>query len=202
VATGDSPKRESKGPRINVIRSLADVIRDAEQNEREARKHLARAERLVEELYAIERWIAQNRGADRRPWRGHRMTVPAGTGPVAHNLAIEQLGDGTTAATINGGKRITLPPALAALLETLAADDGASPDELVAWKSFERIREVLEKRLLRKYSRHAVSQLLWRLRGALNSGGSDRGLVESTTAGARLRYTRRAVAGPPCAAQL
>jgi hypothetical protein len=181
-------------------RSLEDVIEDAEQLEKETRKHLERAERLVNELYVFERAYAENNPAQAKRRRGPQTHAAAGPPPVAHDLGLARMEGGGAAVTIDGGKRIALPPTLAELIAILAADEGESPDELVAWKSFDRVCELLEKRLGRKYDHHAVSQLLWRLREALEAVNYDRRLVESAPAvGARLRLKRRPSAGALCA---
>jgi hypothetical protein len=62
---------------------------------------------------------------------------------------------------------------------------------LVAWKGFDRIAELLEKRLGRKFDHHAVSQLVWRLRESLKVIDGGWRLIESLPAlGARLRLKR------------
>ena len=55
--------------------------------------------------------------------------------------------------------------------------------------------EFLEKRLGRKFTHHALSQLLWRLRKSLEDVGLAKGLIErAPVLGARLRITRRPAA--------
>jgi hypothetical protein len=54
---------------------------------------------------------------------------------------------------------------------------------------------LLEKRLDRKFDRHAISQLLYRLREALKAIDNGRSLIESSPAlGARVRLKRRPAA--------
>ena len=99
---------------------------------------------------------------------------------------------GDAVVSFDGAKRVALPPALTELIGILASDEGQSPDELVAWKSFDRMGELLEKRLGRPFSNHNVSQLLSRLRGVFKGADLDQRLVESSRSlGARLRLKRR-----------
>jgi hypothetical protein len=77
------------------------------------------------------------------------------------------------------------------LIAILANGQDDSPDELVAWKSYPHMAESLEKRLRRSFDRHAVSQLVLRLRDKLTEAGLDRRLVETKPKlGARLRLKR------------
>ena len=206
MEANDNAVRRPMPPRINVVRSLQDVIDDAAQLEKEARrweaeaqKHLERAERLVDELGAIKRALSQMN------WTGIgtvpiiNSPVPFGPAPVAHALNASPAESGKIEITIDGGKRITLPPALAALLAALIADGGESPDSLVAYKSFDRLSASMEEKMDRKYDRHALSQLLWRLRELLGDKGIDRRLVQTSTEfGARFRLKRTAPAAEVC----
>jgi len=77
---------------------------------------------------------------------------------------------------------------------------GKSPDDLVGWKTIPHLSELLEKRLNRKFSHHAISTLLWRLKKSLQSIGQVGSLVESfPKLGARLRLKRGEAAAAPSA---
>jgi len=98
--------------------------------------------------------------------------------------------DGETAVVIDGGSSLKLPSALIELVAILKSEEGKSPDELVPWKSLDRICEFLHKKLGREFNHHTVSQLLLRLRGLLTN---DRWLIESSRKkGARFRLKLKA----------
>jgi len=172
-------------PRVNVARSLSDAIGDVE-------RIVERGERVLKELCAIERAVSEKSHACRGHRRGPRPPAPAGPLPAVQNLHLEGMEKKRAVVSFDGGKRVALPPALAELIGILASDDGQSPDEFVAWKSFDRLSILLEKRLDRPFSHHNVSQLLFRLRKALGGAGLDHRLIASEPPlGARLRLKRR-----------
>lgn len=93
---------------------------------------------------------------------------------------------------------IFLPPTLTAFADLLMSEEGAASDDLTVWKGFERIAALMERRTDRPYSRHAVSNLLWRLGKGFERAGVDKGLIESEAGlGARLRVKRTAQFLPP-----
>ena len=189
-----------KYPRVNVKRSLADVIKDVERLEKNHKKGLAIFEKLLWELYAIERAAAgrDDQPVQRRPPR----QAPAPAGPLPAIQDCEPRGGkvGRTVVTFDSTKQVELPATLAELVRILISAEGESPDELVPWKSFDRIGGVLEKRLGRTFNHHAVSQLLTRLRKKFVKAGVDVRLVDSSTVlGARLRLKRCSPAGAICA---
>jgi hypothetical protein len=170
-------------PRVNVTRSLSDVIRDVQ-------RIVEKGERALDELSAIALAVAEER--PNPPPRPRRPAPPAGSAPVAETLRFEGMDKGRAVVSLGGAKRVALPPALAELVGVLASDDLPSPDEFVAWKSLDRLGELLEKRLARRFTRHNVSQLLSRLRKALKGADLDPRLIESSQPlGARLRLRRR-----------
>lgn len=184
-ATDDKTRNRA---RVNVTRSLGDVIRDVE-------RIVERGERVLEELYAIERAVSEKSYSLSRRRRGPKPPAPASPAPAVQNLHLEGMEKGCAVVSFDGGKRVALPPALTELIGILASDEGQSPDEFVAWKSFDRVGELLEKRLGRRFSHHNVSQLLSRLRAVFKGADLDQRLVESSQAlGARLRLKRRQAA--------
>lgn len=189
-----------KYPRVNVKRSLADVIKDVERLEKNHKKGLAIFEKLLWELYAIERAAAgrDDQPVQRRPPR----QAPAPAGPLPAIQDCEPRGGkvGRTVVTFDSTKQVELPATLAELVRILISAEGESPDELVPWKSFDRIGALLEKRLGRTFNHHTVSQLLTRLRKKFVKAGVDVRLVDSSTVlGARLRLKRCPPAGAICA---
>ena len=186
-----------KGPRLNVTRSLRDVIEEVERLWKNQRRDHARTEKVLWELYTIERASAEKDGPvpPRRPLR--RAAVLAGPAPVAQVCEPHGVKGGGVVVTFDSGKQVALPRALAELFRVLVSGEGPSPDELVAWNSFDRMGKLLEQRLGRPFNHHTVSQLLTRLRGKLEEADLDPRLVESSAAlGARLRLKRR----PPVSA--
>jgi hypothetical protein len=182
---------KKKGPRVNVTRSLSDVIGDVE-------RIVERGERVLKELCAIERAVAE-KDATPTPRRPRpRPPAPAGPAPTEQNLCFEVLKNGRAAVSFPEGKRVSLPPALAALFAILASGEDQSPDELVGWKSLDRIGRLLKEQFPeknKKYSHHAVLQLLSRLRATFRGAGLDPRLIESAAPlGARLRLKRRPAA--------
>jgi len=170
-------------PRVNVTRSLGDVIRDV-------RRMVEKGERALDELSVIVQAVAGER--PNPPPRARHAVPAAGPAPVAEALRFEGMDKGRAVVSLGGAKRVALPPTLAELVGVLASDDSPSPDELVAWKSLDRLGDLLEKRLARRFTRHNVSQLLSRLRKALKGADLDPRLIESSQPlGARLRLRRR-----------
>ena len=183
----------ARKPRVNVARSLKDIIKDVERLERRRRKDQETTERVRWDLYVVENALAEQAGAalPRRP----RRTAGAAEGPAptVRDFQMREAAGGAALAAFDHAGQVKLPPALKELAAILAADEGESPDDLVAWKSFDRCCEWLEKRLHRgrKVDRHALAQLIWRLRKALAAAGLARGLIESVPAlGARMRLQR------------
>jgi len=175
-------------PRINVTRSLRDAIQDLE-------RAVEKAQRALDELYTVEWATRDTLAADARRASARKPAAPAGPAPAALNFQFDMLEKGRAAVSFAGGKRVTLPPALAALIAILASGQDESPDELVAWKSWDHIGLMLHTRFQRKFNHHAVSNLLTRLRGAFRAAGLDERLIESADPlGARLRLKRHAEA--------
>jgi hypothetical protein len=74
-------------------------------------------------------------------------------------------------AQIDGRKKFRLTPALAHLLELLAADVGTSDDEFVAYKPPRMLAQQLSAREKRTVTRRAVAQRILRLRTELLING-------------------------------
>jgi hypothetical protein len=190
---GGNDDQKIRGPRINVGRSLGDVIEEVERLAKDLRRGLARTEALLWELYTMERALAEKDGPAPKRRASRLGAEPPGPAPTAHDCQYTVQEGGGGAVTFDNAKRVTLPPALAELIAILISSADESPDELVAWKSLDRVGELMQKRLGRAFSAHAISQLVWRLRGKLAEAGLDPRLVESSTAsGVRLRLKRRA----------
>ncbi|MGA2267807.1 MAG: hypothetical protein ABSH44_04980 [Bryobacteraceae bacterium] len=189
----------AKKPRVNVTRSLRDVIRDVAWLEKRRRKDSETTERALWELYQIEKALESRRSRTVTGCLPMPRDLPL---PTLQDFQIVGAENGPAVVTLDNAKQVTLPRTLAVLAAILASDEGGSPDDLVAWKSFERVGELLKKRLGRStFNHHALSQLLWRLRESLGNVAADgRRLVQSVPAlGVRLRLQRRPGTGGLCA---
>lgn len=92
---------------------------------------------------------------------------------------------------IDGGPEFYLPDALGQLLAVLATDTGHSTDDLVGWKTQEEVQAQLWIRTKRTFSRHAVQNLVCRLRKALQASGHNKYLVQTDGKDGCLRFAQR-----------
>jgi hypothetical protein len=96
----------------------------------------------------------------------------------ATTLEIKLRSDGLSDVRIDAGKKFSLPPALADLLSILSLSGGTSDDRLVGWKTIDEVAILLGKRSNRRFSRHAVTQSIYRLRRELfKRGGANPYLI-------------------------
>ena len=126
-----------------------------------------------------------------------RAATSTGPALTVQDFRMEEVGNGRFVATFDNAMRVALSATLGELSAILAVDDAASPDDLVGWKSFQRLADSLGKRLGRKLSRHALSQMLWRLRESFAAASLERRLIDSAHGlGARLRLKRTSSCSP------
>lgn len=168
---------------LRRLRRVAELLRRA----------LARGEEhadiLEQDLIALAESILSGGGAPKPASATLPAPLPAPTKSTfllqlaaksgVEKLEIERLSDGAAWVRIDGGKALRLPPTLVGLLETLAFDPVHDVEQLVGWKSREEVRAGLQKRIGRKFSRHAIDELLRRLRAALAAGGVNPFLVQT-----------------------
>ncbi|MDQ2974755.1 MAG: hypothetical protein M3R69_04985 [Acidobacteriota bacterium] len=96
------------------------------------------------------------------------------------SLEIKTRADDLADVRIDGGKQFTLPPMLADLLYTLSIDSGPSEDEIVGWKRLDEVAILLTKRMGRRFTRHSVTQNIYRLRQELfNRAGANPFLIQT-----------------------
>jgi hypothetical protein len=145
-------------------------------------ERLSRAEELADalalDLEEIERALAGAGSAGRAPAgavspglgdRGAlRRTAEAGVS----SLAVAWCADGAAEVRLDGGKAFRLPAGLAELLEILALDSGRRADGLVGWKTLDEVAILVGKRRGQPVRRHAVTQLVYRLRRELFARGA------------------------------
>ncbi len=191
MVTGGNEEGEEK-PGASLTHSVKEVIKDVEQIEERRRKDDEKLEKVRWKLYKIEKKLQDREGPAPRRRRRRASTTPEGPAPTVEDFQMKAAGNGRAVAIFDNAKQVTLSRTLKELTAILAADEGESPDDLVAWKSFDRLGELLEKRLGRKFAHHALSQILWRLRELIEAAGIGRSLIESVPAlGARLRLKGR-----------
>jgi hypothetical protein len=111
------------------------------------------------------------------------------------SLEIKPRPDGMADIRIDGGKRFTLPPALADLMTVLSIDNGLSEDSLVGWKSVKEVAEYLGKQSGKPVTTRAITQSVYRLRKELfDRGGVNPYLVQTNRRrGIRFALRRKSV---------
>lgn len=98
----------------------------------------------------------------------------------AATLEIKPRSDGLCEVRIDAGKRFNLPPVLSDLLSVLALNGGASEDGLIGWKTLDEVAILLGKRSGKRFSKHTVTQSIYRLRRELfKRGGANPFLVQT-----------------------
>lgn len=170
---------------------------------------VTRLSRMAEEAESLEYDLVQVAGwcknaglpvsaplLDRERKRDEAVTValPQAAHVGVGSLKVEPLADGRYSVQINGGNAFDLPPMLGKLLLCLS-DDGARPKDdsgpLVAWKSYAEVQLQLWDGTGRSYSKHAVCQLVCRLRKKLEEHGYNRYLIQTDRLGGMLRFALR-----------
>jgi hypothetical protein len=112
------------------------------------------------------------------------------------SLEIKPRPDGMADIRIDGGKRFTLPPALADLMTALSIDNGLSEDSLVGWKSVKEIAEYLSKQSGKPVTRRAITQSVYRLRKELFDRGGVNPYLVQTNRRRGIRFALRRKPGP------
>lgn len=185
--------------------ALLEQVHELVRRQRRLLERLSRAEELADalafDLEEVERALA---GAQPEPLAASRSraagppndrlslrrTAEAGVG----SLEVGWASDGAADVSLDGGKAFRLPSGLGELLEVLALDSGRSDDGLVGWKTLDELAILLGKRRGQPVRRHAVTQLVYRLRHELFARGAvNPYLVQSSRArGARFALRRAA----------
>jgi len=109
-------------------------------------------------------------------------------------LEIKPRPDGMADVRIDGGKRFTLPPTLADLMNALSIDNGVSDDDFVGWKTLREVAEYLAGQSGRPVTKRAITQNVYRLRKELfDRGGVNPYLVQTNRRrGVRFALRRKA----------
>lgn len=152
---------------------------------------------LAEDLETGSLALASDRPAvasrPRRRSSDELLRVTASSGVAS--MSLSPRADGSADVQVDGGKQFELPPTLADLLGILASDRGHSDDELVGWKAFDEIAVLLEKKASRLFTRHAITQQVYRLRRELfERGGVNPHLIQTNRRhGIRFALRRKAL---------
>jgi len=113
--------------------------------------------------------------------RGQRredLRLMAETG--ATTLEIRPRSDGQSDVRIDAGKSFTLPPLLADLLAVLATHGVPADDRLIGWKTIDEVAILLGKKSGKVFTKHAITQGLYRLRKEIfNRGGANPYLIQT-----------------------
>jgi len=187
----DDPQPARGSDPLVAARTLKTAMKKMERLENGLRRAHESIATVRDDLSTIQRAL----DLAPAPARRKRHPAPIGPEPTVHDLSVNEVGNHRAVAIFDGAKEVRMSAMLKDFLATLAADDEMSPDDLVGWKTFKRLRVLMEKKWVgHTFDRHAISQLLWRLRCALDGAGLDRRLIQISRAGARLRL-KRAPAG-------
>jgi hypothetical protein len=173
---------------------LLEQIRDLARRHRCLLSRLSNAELLADsialDLSRLEKCLEAGEGASfevesekhvGQKYVGQRraqLRLLADSGATV--LEIKPRSDGSSEVRIDAGRIFTLPPALGDLLSVLSLAGAASDDGLVGWKTIDEVAVLLGKKSGRRFSRHAVTQGIYRLRKELfNRGGANPYLIQT-----------------------
>lgn len=164
---------------VRRYRTLVSRISSAELLADDIAFDLARLENCFSSEPLVDAIFERNtfeRGG--QPQLKERLRRMAESGVSA--LEIKLRSDGLADVRIDAGKQFKLPPMLADLLYTLAIESGPTEDELVGWKTLDEVAILLSKRIGRRFTRHSVTQNIYRLRKELfDRAGANPFLVQT-----------------------
>jgi hypothetical protein len=119
----------------------------------------------------------QTRRANRRPDEQQRiLQAQAHQGALA--VTIETQPTGAVCAQIDGRAPVPLTPLLAHLLAILITDNETSKDHLIAWKTLAEISCSMAKQTGKQFTKHALSQLICRLKDQFRDHGENKFLIQ------------------------
>jgi hypothetical protein len=196
----------AKRRRIDTQRALKRLAKRLN----EVQKHLDRADLLLDgitrDIHEIEcenelstTSRAGATGRARTTGTGRAVADGAGTAGrlaarEAASIQMKVRRDGSSSVRIDDGGPFRLTRTLTAILRILATDGDDQRKTPAGWRTKEEIARLLEKRLGRKFTPHAVAHLIHRLRGALEDNELSRDLLRTERRhGARLAVRREAI---------
>lgn len=201
-----SAERRGEGTALASDRLLPQ-LRALVARHRRLVERLSRAEELADalalDLEEIERALAGT-GSQAvaavgcpSPGLGDRGALARTAEAGVAALSVEWSSDGAAEVRLDGGKAFRLPAGLAELLEVLALDSGRGADGLVGWKSLDEVAILVGKRRGRPVRRHAVTQLVYRLRRELFARGAVNPYLVQSSRRRGVRFALRRSAGAP-----
>lgn len=172
----------------------ADVTRSLGGMTRRLKRISEDCDEMLDLVDKVKRGIGHIGQAPRPRRRKPRSTKSGGQPPPTQNFQLDPI---RRLASFDGDKRVVLTPRLSGLISILAADEGETTgDEIVGFKSVDRITQFMKKHGSSDFKRTSVPQLLTRLRDALDKAGIDVGLIESSRQrGVRLRRIKPHASG-------
>jgi hypothetical protein len=147
---------------------------------------ISRAEELADQIACdladLERLLSVDPAGRRPHVRPKRVRELAGASMNARvsEVLIKRRDDDWGLVSLDGVTEFALPPMLTDLLAILCADAEPSADDLVAWKTLDEVAKRLGKKIGRPFSRHAVTQHVYRLRRELFARGGANPLLVQT----------------------
>jgi hypothetical protein len=169
---------------------LIEQIRDLVRSHRTLLARLSNAELLADDvalkLARLEEFLECgtlpefNRPATGREKSQKREELRRMADSGASTLVMTPRSDGHSEIRIDAGKVFCLPPMLADVLSILSMGGTAANDSLVGWKTVDEVAVLLGKRTGRHFTKHAVTQSIYRLRREIfNRGGANPYLVQT-----------------------
>jgi hypothetical protein len=176
----------------NKPSDLLQQIQDLARSHRSLLSRLSNAELLADtiafKLARLEKYLESGelvlvcneepaKQKERSQKREHlRLLADSG----ATTLEIRPRSDGLSDVRIDAGKMFSLPPMLADLLSVLSINGVPSDDRLVGWKTIDEVAILLGKRSGGHFTKHAVTQGIYRLRKEIfNRGGANPYLIQT-----------------------
>ncbi|MGQ0734256.1 MAG: hypothetical protein ACT4QD_11435 [Acidobacteriota bacterium] len=187
-----------RDPRGATIMDVQQFLQRFARRQRLLVDRLGRAEELADalscDLADLERALAPGSGPARQSGESTRRRRLVTTDEVcAAEIAVRRRHDDWGLIRVDQAEAFPLSPLLTDLLAILADDGGPSEDGLVAWKGLDEVAKQLQKKSGRRYRRHAVTQLVYRLRRELSARGHASPMLVQTSRrlGVRVALRRR-----------
>jgi hypothetical protein len=160
-------------PKINIGASIHEL-------RRKTRQVLSNLDALTDKVAEIERDLEVMARARNVCSEEPTYHIPGGD-PIAYNLDIRTLANGSVDVVIDGGVKFSLGPRLAGVFQFLASGEkerGAN-DELVGWRSRAEINKFLNDATGKQLRACYVNNLVHLLRMALSNAHYDSNLIQS-----------------------
>jgi hypothetical protein len=165
---------------------LLRLIRGLQGQHRSLLKRISKAEELadgialnIEQLLTLVEAGALAHASVDHTIRSHKESSQNEPQPAgAFSVEFDSCADGSAVVWIDG-RGFTLSPTLTDLLMVLCEDTGRSPDGFIGWKSINEVARSLKKKTGRRFTNHALTQNVHRLRQLLLKAGLNPDLVQT-----------------------